>query len=133
MNFRRAGAVPIAWLSGFPWGHAPTNCFLVPETTEALKLGPTHAAVVEEDSVSNAKATLQQRVLQGMRLAIVIVSYLFVVFSLFDIYKSVILAEHQIDFLQFGLNFINAWALAKVILVCQELNLADQLRDAPLI
>ena len=79
------------------------------------------------------KPTLKQRVFYGMRQAIVIVSYLFVVFSLFDIYKSVILAEHQIDLMQFGLNFINSWVLAKVILVGQELKLADQFRDAPLI
>ena len=53
--------------------------------------------------------------------------------SLSDIHKSVILAEHQIDLVEFGLNFINASALAKVILVGQELNFANQFRDAPLI
>jgi hypothetical protein len=55
------------------------------------------------------------------------------VLSLLDIHKSVILAEHQIDLVEFGLNFINASALAKVILVGQELNFANQFRDAPLI
>jgi hypothetical protein len=83
--------------------------------------------------MNEAKRTWKQRVFHGMREGLVIVSYLFVVFSLFDIHKSVILAEHQIDLVQFGLNFINAWALAKVILVGQQLNLADQFRDAPLI
>lgn len=47
--------------------------------------------------------------------------YLFVVFSLFAIYRSVILAEHHIDFVPHGLALINALALAKVILVAQEL------------
>ena len=83
--------------------------------------------------MNEAKRTWKQRVVHGMRQGLVIVSYLFVVFSLFDIHKSVILAEHQIDLVQFGLNFINAWALAKVVLVGQQLNLADQFRDAPLI
>ena len=83
--------------------------------------------------MNEAKRTWKQTVFHGMREGLVIVSYLFVVFSLFDIHKSVILAEHQIDLVQFGLNFINAWALAKVILVGQQLNLADQFRDAPLI
>src|SRR5262249_17523807 len=68
-----------------------------------------------------------------MRQGLVIASYLFIVFSLFDIHKSVILAEHQIDLVEFGLNFLNASALAKVILVAQELNLADQFGEAPLI
>jgi hypothetical protein len=88
---------------------------------------------VGEDIVNEAKRTWKQRVFHGMGQGLVIVSYLFVVFSLFDIHKSVILAEHQINLVQFGLNFINAWALAKVILVGQQLNLAEQFRDAPLI
>ena len=71
-----------------------------------------------------AKPTLKQRVFHGMRRGLVIVSYLFVVLSLFDIHKSVILSEHQIDLVEFGLNFINASALAKVMLVGQELNFA---------
>lgn len=77
--------------------------------------------------------TLKQRILHVMRRGLVIVSYLFVVFSMLEIYKRVILAEHQIDLMAIGLNFINASALAKVILVGQELKLADQYRDAPLI
>ena len=80
-----------------------------------------------------AKPTLKQRVFHEMRRGLVIVSCLFVVLSLFDIHKSVILPEHQIDLVEFGLNFINASALAKVILVGQELNFANQFRDAPLI
>jgi hypothetical protein len=83
--------------------------------------------------VNQAKRTWKQRVFRGMRQALAIASYLFVVFTLFDIHKSVILAEHRIDLVQFGLNFINASALAKVILVGQELNLADQFWDVPLI
>jgi hypothetical protein len=80
-----------------------------------------------------AKPTMRQRVFHGMRRALVLASYLFVVFILLDIHKSVILAEHQIDLMEFGLDFINASALAKVILVGQELNLANQFREAPLI
>lgn len=68
-----------------------------------------------------------------MRRGLVIASYLFVVLSLLDIHRAVILAEHQFDLVEFGLNFINASALAKVILVGQELNLANQFGDAPLI
>jgi hypothetical protein len=68
-----------------------------------------------------------------MRENLLIAFYLFVVFSLFATYKAVILAEHQIDFVPYGLALINALALAKVILVGQELHLADLFRDAPLI
>ena len=83
--------------------------------------------------MDEANRILKQKGLHGMKRGLVLASYLFVVFSLFDIHKSVILAEHQIDFVGFGLNPINALTLAKVILVGQELHLANEFRDAPLI
>jgi hypothetical protein len=83
--------------------------------------------------MSEGKRTLKQRAFHGLREYLVISFYLFVVFSLFAIYKSVILAEHHIDFAPHGLALINALTLAKVMLVAQELHLADQFRDAPLI
>src|ERR1700742_375555 len=83
--------------------------------------------------MKDAKRTVKQTAVQEEREYLVISLYLFVVFSLFVIYKSVILAEHHIDFALHGLALINALALAKFILVAQELHLADQFRDAPLI
>ena len=83
--------------------------------------------------MSEAKRTLKQRVFHGMREYLIISLYLFVVFSLFATYRAVILAEHQIGLVPQGLAVINALALAKVILVGEELHLADQFRDAPLI
>jgi len=85
------------------------------------------------DTVSEAKRTLKQRVFHGMREYLVISIYLFVVFSLFTIYKAVILAQQNIGFAPQGFALINALALGKVILVAQELHLADQFRDAPLV
>lgn len=83
--------------------------------------------------MSEAKRTLKQRVSHGVREYLVIAFYLFVVFSMFATYKSVMLAEHQIDFAPHGFALINALALAKVVLVAQELHFADRFRDAPLI
>jgi hypothetical protein len=83
--------------------------------------------------VSEIRRTLKQRVFHGMREYLIISLYLFVVFSLFATYKAVILAEHQIKIVPQGLALINALALGKVILVGQELRLADQFGNAPLI
>jgi len=83
--------------------------------------------------VSETKLTLKQRALRGAREYLMISLYLFVVFGLFAIYKSVILAEEHIDFEPQGLALINALALGKVILVAQELHFAEQFRGAPLI
>jgi hypothetical protein len=83
--------------------------------------------------VSEAKRAVKQRIVHGMREYLVISFYLFVVLSLFTMYKTVILAQQHIGFAPHGFALINALALAKVILTAQELHLADQFRDAPLI
>ena len=83
--------------------------------------------------MSEAKRTIKQRVIHGVKEYLSISAYLFVVFSLFAIYKSVILAEHHIDFVLHGFALINALALAKVILLAQDLKLADRYREEPLI
>ena len=83
--------------------------------------------------MSEVKQTLKRRVVHEAREYLVISCYLFVVFSLFLLYKTVILAEVHIDFAMHGFALFNALALGKVMLVAQELHLADQFRDAPLI
>jgi hypothetical protein len=55
------------------------------------------------------------------------------VFSLPVVYKSLVLAEQHIDYTLHGFALINALALGKVMLVTQELRLADRFRNAPLI
>jgi hypothetical protein len=86
-----------------------------------------------EDDVNATNRTLKQKIYQEMKEYFVIASYLWVVFAMLVIYKSVILAEQKIDFEPQGFAIINALALAKVIVVARKLHLADQLKDAPLI
>ena len=58
--------------------------------------------------------------------------YLFVVFSLLIAHKAVILGLYT-KYAVHGVALINALALAKVMLVAQDLHLGDQFPDAPLI
>ena len=83
--------------------------------------------------MNDAKRSVKQKAFEGMMEYLFISFYLGVVLSLFTVYKVVILAEHNIDFAPHGFAIINALALAKIILVAQELHFAEQLRDAPLI
>jgi hypothetical protein len=83
--------------------------------------------------VSEAKQTLKQRAIHDVREYFVISAYLFVVFSLLVVHKSMILAEHHIDYTLHGVALFNALALAKVMVTAQELHFADQFKDAPLI
>ena len=66
---------------------------------------------------------------EGLRIAL----YLWVVFGLLVLHKSMILAEHNIDFAYHGLALINALALAKVMLVARHIPLGERLKNAPLI
>lgn len=58
--------------------------------------------------------------------------YLWAVFGLLEMHKSMILAEHHFDYAHHGLALINALALAKVMLVARHLHLGE-LKNVPLI
>jgi hypothetical protein len=76
---------------------------------------------------------LRERAHRELKEVLIITFYLWVVFSLFVVYKSVILAEQHIPFAYHGFAIINAVALAKVMLVARHLHLGEQFDEAPLI
>jgi hypothetical protein len=86
-----------------------------------------------DDNMIPSKSTLKQKAWQGMKDYFIISLYLWLIFGLFVIYQSVILAEHDIPFAMHGFALINALALAKVMLIAREFNFADNFKDAPLI
>lgn len=83
--------------------------------------------------MSDAQHHLKQKVAHQVREYFIISFYLFAVFSLFVVHKSLILAEHHIDYTLHGFALINALALAKVMLVAQDLHLGNWFDDSPLI
>jgi hypothetical protein len=83
--------------------------------------------------MNTSKPTLKQKVWRGIKEYFAISLYLWLVFGLFVIYQSVILAEHDIPYALHGFALINALALAKVMLVAREFNFADNFKNAPLI
>ena len=84
--------------------------------------------------MSDAKRSLKQKAIHEMREYLVISLYLFIVFSLFVAYKAVILAEYHINFALHGFALISALVLGKkIMLIAEDLHLADQFGDAPLI
>jgi hypothetical protein len=60
-------------------------------------------------------------------------AYLWLCFGLFLLYKSLILAEHDISFAAHGLAFVKALVLGKVILVAKDLHLGERYKNKPLI
>lgn len=59
--------------------------------------------------------------------------YLWILFGLFLIHETIILAQHGIGFTRYGFAFINAWILAKVMLVAEDLNIARGFESRPLV
>jgi hypothetical protein len=81
------------------------------------------------------KSQLKEKGLHVLKEFAVIASYLWLVFSLFQLYKSVILREEHIDVVRRGLTLalINALAPGKVLLVIRALHLGDRFNNRPLV
>jgi hypothetical protein len=78
------------------------------------------------------KRTFKQKAYQGFKEYLAISCYLWLVFGLFVIYKSVLLSE-RISVVAHGEALINALALGKVMLIAQELHFAENFKGRPLI
>lgn len=76
---------------------------------------------------------LKQRAYHELKEFLVIAFYLWVVFGLFLLYKSVILGEEHISYLAHGVALINALVLGKFVLIARAFHLGDQANDAPLV
>jgi hypothetical protein len=84
-------------------------------------------------STSTSNQTLKQKAYQQFKEFLLIALYLWLVFGLLELHKSMILAERHIDFAYHGFALINAFALAKVMLVARHIQVSEQLSEAPLI
>jgi len=90
--------------------------------------------VAEERDRKKYKRSLKEWLVDEAKRLFFIFVYLFVFLSLFSIYESIILAKHQITYRPYGFALINAWLLAKVILVAEDLRLGGWFfKDRPLI
>jgi hypothetical protein len=58
--------------------------------------------------------------------------YLYVVFGLFNLHEYIVLAQHGIDFTHYGFAAVNAFVLAKVLMIGEELHLGEYFEDRPL-
>jgi hypothetical protein len=59
--------------------------------------------------------------------------YLWIVFGMLAIHESIILSQHQINYVSHGLAVVNALVFAKVMLVAEDLHLGHRFQDKPLI
>jgi len=63
----------------------------------------------------------------------VIVLYLWVIFGIYVLCETVVLAKQHVNFLSHGLALINALALSKALLLGEDLDFANRFKGRPLI
>jgi len=83
--------------------------------------------------VATSTQTLKQKAYHELKEFFLIALYLWVVFGLFVLYKSVLLAEEHVSLALHGFAVINALAFGKIILIARAFHLGERLDDAPLI
>src|SRR3954465_7083066 len=93
---------------------------------------PTPIATSAE-AASTPRPTLKQRLVSQFREIFGMFLYLWVLFALFPYQKAIVLAQYNIDYKPFGVAIINAFILAKVMLVAEKMNLAAKLRKKALV
>lgn len=103
----------------------------VPAAAQKPALEARALATLPEPSPQ--KPTLKERALHELRRFTVMSLYLWVLFALFSIHQSIVLAEHDIDYRAQGFAFINALMLAKVMLIGEDLHLGRRFKDRRLV
>jgi hypothetical protein len=83
--------------------------------------------------MGTSNRTVKQIAFQQLKEFLAIAIYLWAVFGLLILFKSVVLAEHHIPLAYHGFALFNALALAKVMLAAKELHLGELFHEAPLI
>jgi hypothetical protein len=86
---------------------------------------PTKRAVADRQE---RKRTFKERIVHNFREFVAMFLYLWILFALFTYHEAIVLARHRISYKPFGLALFNAFVLAKVMLVVEELQLGTRLR-----
>jgi hypothetical protein len=98
--------------------------------------GSSPPTAIENPGHANGRGhSLKERAIDGVRRFVVLFVYLWLLFGLFALHERIILRENGLDFTRQGLALVNAFVLAKVMLVAEDLNLGRwlQRRRPPLI
>ena len=84
-------------------------------------------------SIAPEKRSLKETASREFRRFLVIFLYLWVVFGLLSIHKSIVLSQHHLDTEEHAFAVINAFVFAKVLLVGEQLKLGNRFSHRPLI
>lgn len=91
------------------------------------------AVVVTAGGPDQHKHRLRDRALEEAKKFLVMTLYLWVLFALFSLYKTIILEQNHVNYQDQGFAIVNALVLAKVMLVAEDLRLGTRFKELPLI
>jgi hypothetical protein len=89
--------------------------------------------MAEESLTIPRQRHLKERAYDEFKRFIVIFLYLWVVFGLLSIHKSLVLSQSHLDYPEHAFAIINALVFAKVLLVGEHFNLGTRFKDKPLL
>ncbi len=89
--------------------------------------------MVEESLPLPRQRHLRERAYDEFKRFIVIFLYLWVVFGLLSIHKSLVLSQSHLDYPEHAFAIINALVFAKVLLVAEHFHLGTRFQNRPLI
>jgi hypothetical protein len=87
----------------------------------------------EKGGPNDHKPGLKDEAIHQLREFLVMFIYLWVLFGLFSLHQSIVLAQEHINYQAQGFAIINALILAKVMLIGEDLHLGGRFRDKPLL
>src|SRR5580704_8336160 len=86
------------------------------------------------ESISSPQPpNLKERAFTEFKRFVAILLYLWVVFGLLSIHKSLVLSQQHLDYEEHTFAIINAFVFAKVLLVGEELHLGRRFQNRPLV
>lgn len=77
--------------------------------------------------------TFREKALKITRNVVIATVYLWILFALFNLYKTALLQEHGIDYWDQGYAFLSAMVFGKVLLIGDMLNIGQSLRKRALV
>jgi len=89
--------------------------------------------VADEGLLIPQPRDLKERIFEEVKRFIVIFLYLWVVFALLSLHKSLVLTQRHLDYEEHTFAIINALVFAKVLLVAEDLHLGERFENKPLI
>jgi hypothetical protein len=73
------------------------------------------------------------RIVKEAKRMLGIFAYLWVVFGVLILHERIILSRHGLSYSFYGLAFINAWILAKIMLVAESMDIRPRFQGRPLV